>query len=146
MLAKYGGETPRHSRATTSSARGKAKPKLAAALRRFGARIMDTGCTRHEFWTCRGSRILEGEKTPDPNDAERVELFKSMFAWGGQFKAEGNKVTTKIEFAWQEGWKGQPGVTTAKVEGKTLTVESAPFKSTIDGSMIFTKLILERVE
>ena len=85
-------------------------------------------------------------KTPDPNDAERVELFKSMFAWGGQYKAEGNKVTTKIEFAWQEGWKGQSRVTTAKVEGKTLTVELAPFKSTIDGSMIFTKLILERIE
>ena len=26
----------------------------------------------------------------DPTDAERVELFKSMFAWGGTYKTEGN--------------------------------------------------------
>ena len=85
-------------------------------------------------------------KTSDPTDAERIELFKSMFAWGGPYRVEGNRITTTIEFAWTEGWKGQSRGDAFKVEGKTLTLESSPFKSTLDGSMILTRLAQERLE
>ena len=86
-------------------------------------------------------------KTPDPTDEERIALHKSMFAWGGTYKVDGNKVTVAVEFAWNESWKAtvRPGGT-FKVEGKTLTIESSPFKSTVDGTMVVTKLTLERVE
>jgi hypothetical protein len=85
-------------------------------------------------------------KTPDPTDAERIELFKTMYAWGGPYMVEGNGVTTKIEFAWTEGWKGQTRNAKFNVDGRTLTLESSHFKSPIDGSLIFTRLVLERVE
>ncbi len=85
-------------------------------------------------------------KTPDPTDAERIALFKSMYAWGGSYKVEGNRSTTSIEFAWTENWKGQTRSATFKVEGRTLSLESSPFKSPIDGTMIFTRLVLDRVE
>ena len=86
-------------------------------------------------------------KTPDPTDEERIALHKSMFALGGTYKVDGNKVTVAVEFAWNESWKGtvRPGGT-FKVDGETLTVESSPFKWTVDGTMVVTKLMLERVE
>lgn len=86
-------------------------------------------------------------KTSDPTDEERIALHKSMFAWGGTYKVDGNKVSVAVEFAWNESWKGtvRPGGT-FKVEGKALTIESSPFKSTVDGTMVVTKLMLERVE
>jgi hypothetical protein len=70
-----------------------------------------------------------------------------MFAWGGTYEVDGNKVSVAVEFAWKESWKGtvRPGGT-FKVEGKALTIESSPFKSTVDGTMVVTKLMLERVE
>ena len=85
-------------------------------------------------------------KTPDPTDAERIELFKSMYAWGGRYKVEGNKVTVNVEFAWTEGWKGQARTSTFYLDGKTLTSELSQFKSPIDGTLIFTKVTLERAE
>jgi lipocalin-like protein len=90
------------------------------------------------------SRVLS--KTPDPTDPERIELFKSMFAWGGRYKVDGNKVTVSVELAWIEGWKGQSRTQMATLDGKLLVIESSPFKSPIDGSLIFTKVTLDRVE
>jgi hypothetical protein len=86
-------------------------------------------------------------KAPDPTDEERIALHKSMFAWGGTYKVDGNKISVAVEFAWNESWKGtvRPGGT-YKVEGKTLSIESSPFKSTVDGTMVVTKLTLERVD
>jgi lipocalin-like protein len=85
-------------------------------------------------------------KTPDPTDAERIELFKSMYAWGGRYKVDGNKVTVNVEFAWTEGWKGQARTSTFNLDGKTLTIESSQFKSPIDGTLVFTKVTAERAE
>jgi hypothetical protein len=85
-------------------------------------------------------------KTPDPTDDERVALFRSMHAWGGRYQVEGDKTTTEVEVAWTESWKGQRRSATFKVEGRTLTLESSPFKSPIDGTSVFTRLVLDRVE
>lgn len=109
--------------------------------------------TGHVIYTKGGLFVSQGygttrvvPKTPDPTDAERIELFKSMYSWGGTYKVEGNKVTTVVEFAWNEGWKGMTRVAASKIEGKTLSLESSPFKSVIDGAMIFTRTAFERVE
>jgi hypothetical protein len=69
-----------------------------------------------------------------------------MYAWGGSYKVEGDTLTTSVEFAWTENWKGQTRTATFKVEGRTLTLESSPFKSPINGAMVFTRLVLDRVE
>ncbi len=86
-------------------------------------------------------------KTDELTDEERAKLHKTMFSWGGAYKVEGNKVSVSAEFSWNESWKGtfRPA-TTFKVEGKTLNLESGRFKSTIDGTMVFSRFTLERVE
>jgi hypothetical protein len=42
----------------------------------------------------------KNEKIAAPTDAERIELFKSMFAWGSTDKTEGSKVIFDVEIAW----------------------------------------------
>jgi len=48
----------------------------------------------------------KNEKIAAPTDAERVELFKSMFAWGGIYKIEGNKIIFDVDIAWVQSWVG----------------------------------------
>jgi hypothetical protein len=130
-------------------------------MQRFDRCIVDGTCeatygdkpTGYIIYTKTGLFMSQGyhtvrvvSKTPDPTDAERIELFKSMFAWGGAYKVDGNKVAVSVEFAWTEGWKGQNRAHTFNLEGKVLTVASSPFKSPIDGTLVFTKVTLERVE
>jgi hypothetical protein len=69
-----------------------------------------------------------------------------MFAWGGAYETEGDKLSIKVEFGWHEGWKGQTRVNNFRVDGKTLTLEATPFKSPVDGATVVTKLTLERME
>jgi hypothetical protein len=70
-----------------------------------------------------------------------------MYAWGGSYKVEGDKVVVTAEISWNQAWTGtvRPGFG-ANVQGRTLTITSSPFKSTVDGTMVVTKLTLERVE
>jgi hypothetical protein len=86
-------------------------------------------------------------KTPDPTDEERIALHKSMFAWGGRYKIEGNKTIVDVEISWNQAWTGtvRPGGG-FKLDGKTVTLTSPPFKSTVDGSMVTTRLTLTRAE
>ena len=39
----------------------------------------------------------KNEKIAAPTDAESIELFKSMFAWGGIYKIEGNKIIFDVD-------------------------------------------------
>jgi hypothetical protein len=42
----------------------------------------------------------------DPTDAERIELFKSMYGFGGTYKVDGNKLVTHLETSWIQAWTG----------------------------------------
>lgn len=46
------------------------------------------------------------EKVGAPTDMERIELFKSMFAWGGTYKTQGDKIIFDIDVAWVQSWVG----------------------------------------
>ena len=82
----------------------------------------------------------------DPTDAERVELFKSMFAWGGTYKTEGNKVIYDIDIAWVQSWIGTTRTYQVETAGNKLTVTTPPFKSTVDGQDIVVVTTCERAD
>src|SRR6476660_6112240 len=48
----------------------------------------------------------KNEEIAAPTDGELVELFKSMFAWGGIYKIEGNKIIFDVDIAWVQSWVG----------------------------------------
>jgi len=82
----------------------------------------------------------------DPTDAERVELFKSMFAWGGTYKTEGSKVIFDVDIAWVQSWVGTTRTYQVEMASNKLTVTTPPFKSTLDGQDIVAITTYERAE
>ena len=86
------------------------------------------------------------EKIAAPTDAERIELFKSMFAWGGTYKTEGSKVIFDVNIAWVQSWVGTTRTYQVEVASDKLTVTTPPFKSTLDGQDIVVITTYERAE
>jgi Lipocalin-like domain len=60
------------------------------------------------------------------NDEERARAFQKMIAYSGRYRIEGNKITTKVDAAWNEAWVGGEQVRYIRVEGDRLFVESPP--------------------
>ena len=83
----------------------------------------------------------------DPSDAERIELFKTMYGFGGTYKVEGNKLLLHLETSWNQSWAGTdrpPSV--IEIKDKQMTTTSSPFKSNLDGQEIVAVATWERAE
>ena len=66
----------------------------------------------------------ESRKAPQ-TDAERAEAFKSMYAYSGIYRLEGDRFITKVDTAWNEAWAGTDQVRYYRFEGEKLIVTSA---------------------
>ena len=83
----------------------------------------------------------------EPTDTERVALFKTMYAYDGTYEIKEGRIVDSVEGAWNEGWAGTKfNIDKYEASDKTLTMVSAPFKSTIDGADIVVTTTYERVE
>ena len=83
----------------------------------------------------------------EPTDAERIALFKTMYAYNGTYKVEGGKIIDSVEGAWNQGWVGTTfTIDKYDVSAKTLTMVSAPFKATMDGAEMIVTTTYERLE
>jgi hypothetical protein len=70
-------------------------------------------------------------------DAERAQAFRSMIAYSGRYRVEGNTVTTKVEAAWNEAWVGGEQVRLVRFEGDRLFIESPPMPHpNVDNRMV----------
>jgi hypothetical protein len=93
--------------------------------------------------------VAEGRKAPtkpDPSDAERVDLFKSMFAYSGTYKVEGNKLVYHVDGSWNQSWTGTDLTRQVEIAGNKLTIVTPPFKSVLDGQDIVVTTTYERAE
>jgi hypothetical protein len=63
----------------------------------------------------------EGRKAPK-TDQDRADLLKSMFAYTGMYRLEGDKWITKVDVAWNPEWIGTEQVRFFKVDGDRLQV------------------------
>jgi Lipocalin-like domain len=82
----------------------------------------------------------------NPDDEERVKLHQTMFAFAGTYTLEGGKVIHHVDISWNEAWTGTDQVRFYKLDGNTLTITTAPNKSTYDGRESRTVLVLEKVK
>jgi len=82
---------------------------------------------------------------PNPTDAERVELFKTLAAFYGTYKVEGNKAVAHVDRAWNQSWNGTDQVRNVEVSGNKLTL-TWNTKSELDGQEVANTIIYERVE
>jgi len=79
-------------------------------------------------------------------DEERVELFKTLIAYGGTFKFDGKTVTHYVDISWNETWTGTAQVRNVRLEGRKLHLSTNPMPSPEDGKLIIGVVVWEKVE
>jgi hypothetical protein len=78
-------------------------------------------------------------------DRERAELHRSMLAYTGRYRIEGNDFITTVEASWNESWNGCEQRRHFRVEDDRLYIESAPAPSIIfPGKTDYRRLVWER--
>ena len=71
--------------------------------------------------------LVTADNRPVPKtDEERAQALRTMISYSGRYRVEGNKVTTKVEIAWNEAWVGGEQVRLVRFEGDKLFIESPP--------------------
>lgn len=61
---------------------------------------------------------LEGsDRTPATNEAERAALMKSLVAYIGRYRIEGDQWVTSVETAWAPDWVGTEQRRTVRLDG-----------------------------
>lgn len=69
--------------------------------------------------------VITGEGRKAPNtDQDRAELLKTMFAYTGMYRLEGDKWITKVDVSWNPAWIGTEQVRFFQVDGDRLQVIS----------------------
>ena len=93
--------------------------------------------------------VLTGEgRKPANTDQDRADLLKSMFAYTGMYRLEGDKWITKVDVSWIPAWIGTEQVRFFKVDGDRLQVISMWVKDFVNPERGMTRGILtfERVK
>ncbi len=84
---------------------------------------------------------------PAYTDAERTEIHRNMFgAYAGTYRVEGNKVIHQVVASWRPDWIGTDQIRYFEIDGKKLTIKTAPVKFSQTGKDIVSTLVFERVE
>jgi hypothetical protein len=66
-------------------------------------------------------RVADGRK-PAQTDAERAQLLRTMAAWTGRYRVEGEKLLVRIDSSWNENDTGKEYLRTYVLAGNKLTV------------------------
>lgn len=70
-----------------------------------------------------------GERTSGEDDAARAALHRSMLAYTGRYRVEGDRFATTVEASWNEAWNGTEQWRHFRIEGDRLFIRSAPAPS-----------------
>ena len=70
--------------------------------------------------------LLTGDaRKAGDTDQERAALYRTMNAYTGTYRVEGDKLTTKVDVSWNEAWTGTDQVRFFKLDGNRLDIVSA---------------------
>jgi predicted component of type VI protein secretion system len=95
--------------------------------------------------------VNTSDKRPKPEsvakmtDQQRIELFNTMNAYAGTYTLENNKLTRRYDVTHNEV-TDRSGVSEIKIEGRKLTLVNAPGRATMDGKMVQTITVWEKVQ
>jgi Lipocalin-like domain len=70
-----------------------------------------------------GILTAENRKKPE-TDEDRIAAFRSMFAYAGIYRVEGDRWITTVEVSWNEAWTGTEQMRFFAVEGDKLTINT----------------------
>ena len=81
-----------------------------------------------------------------PTDEEGVQLLGSMVAYAGTFSLGDGVVVHHIDTSWNQSWTGTDQIRHFVLDGGTLTITTAPYKSYLDGTMGRSILVWKKVQ
>ncbi len=91
-------------------------------------------------------QTAQGRKVPQ-SDVDRSAAFRSMLAYSGKYRAEGEKIVIKVDIAWDESWTGTEQVRFFRIDGDRLHIEVAPQRfPNLGDNVMRAVLIWQRVE
>jgi len=79
-----------------------------------------------------------------PTDAEKINLYDSMFAYSGPYTVQADRVVHHLDMSWNEAWSGTDQVRFARVEGDSLTYTSPPARNPLGGEEVVHEVVYER--
>ena len=94
--------------------------------------------------------MIANEKRPKPEsvakltDQQRIELFNTN-AYAGTYKLDGNKLTYRYDLTHNEVTE-RAAVRDIKIEGRKMTMLNEPARAVIDGKMVQTSTVWEKVQ
>jgi hypothetical protein len=112
--------------------------------------VLDTWGKNPNGFITYGKVVSDNRAKPESlakmTDPQRADLFRTMCAYGGTYKFDGETVEHHIDISWNEIWTGTTVVRAVKKEGDKLvyTQSAAPFGS--DGRMSEVTLVWEKVK
>lgn len=70
--------------------------------------------------------LTRSDRVPPKEDADGSTLFKTMMAYTGDCRFEGDdKFITRVDLAWHPAWNGTEQIRFFKLEGDTLSIMTA---------------------
>ncbi len=80
-----------------------------------------------------------------PTEEEGVQLLGTMVAYAGTYTLDDKRVVHHIDISWNQAWTGTDQVRFFDLDGDTLTITTAPYKSYFDGQegrsiLVWTKV------
>ena len=70
-------------------------------------------------------QTAEGRRAPQ-SDEDRIGAFKSLLAYSGKYRTDGNKVVIKVDIAADKSWNGTEQVRHYKIDKDQLHIEAVP--------------------
>jgi hypothetical protein len=84
-------------------------------------------------------------RAPGESEAERAALHRSMLAYTGKYRLEGDEFITTVDASWNESWNGTEQRRRFRLDGDKLFIESAPAPSIVSpGKVDFRRIVWER--
>jgi hypothetical protein len=111
----------------------------------FGERIVGRFVATREGAFCSMATGVDRKQVANaPSDEERIDLFKTMYAYCGKYRVEGSKFIIQPDVAWAPNFTKQEQNRLWKIDGNILTMETLPFKSQLDGVDVVATVVYQR--
>ena len=97
-------------------------------------------------WNGRAMALTTPEnRAAGDSDAHRAALHKSMLAYTGRYRVEGDEFVTTVDVSWNEAWNGTEQRRKFRLEGDMLKIETAPAPSLLfPGKVDYRQIVWER--
>lgn len=69
--------------------------------------------------------LVASDRAPAGDDAGQAALHRSMIAYGGRYRIEGDRFLVSVDTAWNAAWEGTEQARTFRIEATRLDILSA---------------------